>query len=47
MITTVDVETSWQRNENGGYDPSPFHKDNILVSVGLHANVPTHNRFSY
>jgi len=35
MITTVDVETSWQRNENGGYDPSPFHKDNILVSVGL------------
>ena len=26
MITTVDVETSWQRNENGGYDPSPFHK---------------------
>ena len=37
MITTVDVETSWQRNENGGYDPSPFHKDNILVSVGLNS----------
>jgi len=35
MITTVDVETSWQKNENGGYDPSPFHPDNILVSVGL------------
>ena len=35
MITTVDVETSWQKNENGGYDPSPFHQDNILVSVGL------------
>tara|TARA_B100000886_G_scaffold206600_1_gene142807 strand:+ start:139 stop:2175 length:2037 start_codon:yes stop_codon:yes gene_type:complete len=35
MITTVDVETSWQRNENGGYDPSPFHEDNILVSVGI------------
>ena len=35
MITTVDVETSWQRNENGGYDPSPFHPDNILVSVGI------------
>ena len=34
MITTVDVETSWQKNENGGYDPSPFHEDNILVSVG-------------
>ena len=42
MITTVDVETSWQKNENGGYDPSPFHPDNILVSVGLHANVPDH-----
>jgi len=35
MITTVDVETSWQKNENGGYDPSPFHPDNILVSVGI------------
>ena len=29
MITTVDVETSWQRNENGGYDPSPFHPKTI------------------
>ena len=37
MITTVDVETSWQKNENGGYDPSPFHPDNILVSVGLNS----------
>ena len=37
MITTVDVETSWQKNENGGYDPSPFHQDNILVSVGLNS----------
>jgi DNA polymerase I-like protein with 3'-5' exonuclease and polymerase domains len=35
MITTVDVETSWQKTENGGYDPSPFHPDNILVSVGI------------
>ena len=35
MITTVDVETSWQKTETGGYDPSPFHEDNILVSVGL------------
>ena len=42
MITTVDVETSWQKTETGGYDPSPFHPDNILVSVGLHANVPDH-----
>ena len=37
MITTVDVETSWQKNENGGYAPSPFHQDNILVSVGLNS----------
>ena len=35
MITTVDVETSWQKTETGGYDPSPFHEDNILVSVGI------------
>ena len=35
LITTVDVETSWQKTENGGYDPSPFHEDNILVSVGI------------
>ena len=37
MITTVDVETSYQKTENGGYDPSPFHEDNILVSVGLNS----------
>ena len=35
MITTVDVETSYQKTETGGYDPSPFHPDNILVSVGI------------
>ena len=35
MIRVVDVETSWQVTENGGYDPSPFHPDNILVSVGI------------
>ena len=35
MITTIDVETSWQKTETGGYDPSPFHPDNILVSVGI------------
>tara|TARA_R110002050_G_scaffold135794_5_gene258775 strand:+ start:1084 stop:3126 length:2043 start_codon:yes stop_codon:yes gene_type:complete len=35
MITTVDVETSWQVTETGGYDPSPFQPDNILVSVGI------------
>ena len=35
MITTVDVETSYQKIETGGYDPSPFHPDNTLVSVGI------------
>jgi len=35
MISVVDVETSWQVTETGGYDPSPFHPDNILVSVGI------------
>lgn len=35
MITVIDVETSFQKTEDGGYDPSPFHPDNILVSVGL------------
>ena len=35
MITTVDVETSWQVTSTGGYAPSPFHPDNILVSVGI------------
>ena len=35
MITTVDVETSWQKNDNGGYDPSPFHEDNILAVLEM------------
>ena len=35
MITVVDVETSYQKTETGGYDPSPFHPDNILVTVGI------------
>jgi hypothetical protein len=39
MITTVDVETSYQKTETGGYDPSPFHEDNILVSVGIKTRV--------
>jgi len=37
MITVVDVETSYQKTETGGYDPSPFHPDNILVTVGLNS----------
>ena len=28
MITVVDVETSWQVTDTGGYDPSPYHPDN-------------------
>ena len=35
MITVVDVETSFQKTDTGGFDPSPFHPDNILVSVGI------------
>ena len=35
MITVIDVETTYQKNKNNGFDPSPFHPDNKLVSVGL------------
>ena len=35
MITTIDVETSYQKTETGGMDPSPFNPNNILVSVGI------------
>ena len=35
MITTIDVETSYQKTESGGFDPSPFNPNNILVSVGI------------
>jgi DNA polymerase I-like protein with 3'-5' exonuclease and polymerase domains len=35
MITVVDVETTFQKNKNNGFDPSPFHANNKLVSVGL------------
>jgi len=35
MITTVDVETSYQKTASGGFDPSPFNPSNILVSVGI------------
>ena len=35
MITTIDVETSYQKTETGGFDPSPFNPKNILVSVGI------------
>jgi len=35
MISTVDVETSYQKTEQGGMDPLPFNPKNILVSVGI------------
>ena len=35
MITTIDVETTYQKTETGGFDPSPFNPSNILVSVGI------------
>ena len=35
MISTVDVETSYQKTEHGGMDPLPFNPKNILVSVGI------------
>ena len=30
MISTVDVETSYQKTEHGGMDPLPFNPKNIL-----------------
>ncbi len=35
MISTVDVETSYQKTKHGGMDPLPFNPKNILVSVGI------------
>jgi DNA polymerase I-like protein with 3'-5' exonuclease and polymerase domains len=35
MITTIDVETSYQETGHGGMDPSPFNPQNILVSIGI------------
>ena len=35
MISTVDVETSFQKTKHGGTDPLPFNPKNILVSVGI------------
>jgi len=33
MITTLDVETTFQRDASRRSDPTPFHHDNYLVSV--------------
>ena len=35
MITVVDVETTFVKDRTGKLDPSPFQKDNQLVSVGI------------
>ena len=35
MITVVDVETTFVKDKTGKLDPSPFQKDNQLVSVGI------------
>ncbi len=35
MISTIDIETSYQPTKHGGKDPLPFNPKNILVSVGI------------
>ena len=35
MISTFDVETSFQITEEGKLDPSPKNPDNFLVSLGI------------
>ena len=35
MISTFDVETSFQITEDGKLDPSPKNPDNFLVSLGI------------
>ena len=47
MITVVDVETTYQKNQNNGFDPSPFHPDNKLVSVGLESKFGNEYYFTY
>ena len=47
MITVVDVETTYQKNKNNGFDPSPFHPDNKLVSVGLESKFGNEYYFTY
>jgi len=47
MITIVDVETTFQKNKHNGFDPSPFHADNKLVSVGLDSKYGLEYYFTY
>lgn len=35
MKTVLDAETTFQIMPDGGYNPSPYHPDNYLVSVGF------------
>lgn len=41
MITTLDVETTVQKTEDGNDDPSPYNPANRLVSVGAKLFDPT------
>ncbi len=47
MITVIDVETTYQKNKNNGFDPSPFHPDNKLVSVGLESGFGNEYYFTF
>ena len=47
MITVIDVETTYQKNKHNGFDPSPFHPDNKLVSVGLESGFGNEYYFTY
>ena len=47
MITILDIETTFQKNKNNGFDPSPFHKDNKLVSVGMESKYGSEYYFLY
>ena len=47
MITVVDVETTFQKTQHNGFDPSPFHADNKLVSVGLDSKYGLEYYFTY
>lgn len=47
MITILDIETTFTKNKNNGFDPSPFHKDNKLVSVGMESKYGSEYYFLY
>lgn len=37
MILTVDIETTFQTKIGQGHDPTPYHPENYMVSVGMKA----------